>query len=350
MPRLVPRFVLLLICLAVSPLNKAGVVLLYHHVDSRTPPITSIAPARFEEHLNVISEEGFEVVPLELLTEMSLDPDRYDPSAKRVAITFDDAYMSIYDTAFPLLKARNWPFTIFVATDLVKDDHPLYMSWAQLREMSEHGATIANHTLSHAHLVRQLAGESLEEWKVRIGREIDEAQAILKAEGFDNNLFAYPYGEYNLTLLEMVRQRGIIGYGQQSGAIGPHSDSTILPRFPLAGVYTGLAPFRNKLRSIAMPAAFYLVEPLVAEPPPTLDLVFDEGVNTAQLNCFVPGGNAVKALNGDVVSVSAERPLPVGRSRYNCTMPAPVPDAKVRYYWYSQLWMRKKDDGSWWIE
>ena len=46
---------------------------------------------------------------------------------------------------------------------------------------------------------------------------------------------------------------GLIGFGQQSGAIGPHSNPLLLPRYPLAGVYVGEAAFRDKLRSLPMP-------------------------------------------------------------------------------------------------
>ena len=55
---------------------------------------------------------------------------------KIVAITFDDAYRSIYATAFPNLRARGWPFTIFVATRLVEEENPQYLTWAELAEMS----------------------------------------------------------------------------------------------------------------------------------------------------------------------------------------------------------------------
>jgi biofilm PGA synthesis lipoprotein PgaB len=38
--------------------------------------------------------------------------------------------------------------------------------------------------------------------------------------------------------------------------------------------------------------------------------------------------------------------LPTGRSRYNCTLKA----SDGRYYWYSQMWMRKLANNTWWEE
>ncbi|MBT3830072.1 MAG: polysaccharide deacetylase family protein, partial [Gammaproteobacteria bacterium] len=114
-----------LICCLTTHVD-AGVVLLYHHVDEATPAITSIAPDQFNRHLDIIEAEGFTVLPLDELVKRSMDassgPEKGDE--KIVAITFDDAYRSIYTTAFPNLQARGWPFTIFVATRLIEEKNP----------------------------------------------------------------------------------------------------------------------------------------------------------------------------------------------------------------------------------
>ena len=39
--------------------------------------------------------------------------------------------------------------------------------------------------------------------------------------------------------------------------------------------------------------------------------------------------------------------LPPGRTKINCTAPSTQPG---RYYWYSRMFMRKNDDGSWYQE
>ena len=415
---------------------SAGVVLLYHHVSDKTPAITSVSPELFNRHLDIIEEEGFTVLPLEELLELSLDPASYDPAARHVALTFDDAYQSIYTNAWPQLRARNWPFTIFVATDQVKNNSSLYLSWAQLDEMSKAGVTLANHTLSHAHLVRRLEGETSAQWQARVAAEIDQAGEVLAARGYDNQLFAWPYGEYNLALLQLLAERGLTGFGQQSGAIGPESNQTILPRFPMGGVYASEAGFRNKLGSLALPIEFPLIEPLAETARPEVQLRLHDGgpsksvksknveskdvrdkdvngkdvkskdvngktassmtasnkaarskIRLANLNCFVPGGKAVMskpdpasmevenaateaasagaaAANPEAASTGASRnqasqavilgtdaDLPVGRSRYNCTLWSEYKLGKLpRYYWFSQLWMTKNKDGSWWQE
>lgn len=333
--------------------SQAGVVLLYHHVDATTPAITSIAPDQFARHLEILDEENFQVVPLATLVEQSLNaaPNSPEELERLVAITFDDAYISIYETAFPMLKARKWPFTIFVATDYV-ESNPLYLNWSQLREMTKNGATIANHTQSHTHLVRSHKGESQAQWRSSVLEEITGAQNILSSSGFVSDYFAYPYGEYNLSLFDLVNSLGFIAFGQQSGAIGPHSNPLLLPRFPLAGIYVGEDAFRDKINSLALPIQHPEIEPLVTSsfmPPLSLKFLTETPglTDLYRLTCYGPGGKMALA-EGEINEIIATplEPVAVGRTRYNCTLPA----SNGRFYWFSQLWMRKQDDASWYPE
>jgi biofilm PGA synthesis lipoprotein PgaB len=331
--------------LLLSQPAQAGVALLYHHVDSTTPAITSIDPDQFERHLDILTEEGFRIVSLDELLREARESDQH---AKIVAITFDDAYRSIYTTAYPMLKARNWPFTIFVASEYVKEASNLYLSWSELREMSENGAHIAGHTHDHTHLVRKLAMESHETWQQRVTQSIQQGQQDLLEQGFETPYFAYPYGEYNLELLGIVAGLGLTGFGQHSGAIGPYSHTQLLPRFPLAGIYVGEASFRDKINSLAMPISLPLVEPLLARDyRPALMLAFkDSSLDTSRLSCYGPGGLLPIAERDDgILIVTPTDAVSTGRSRYNCTLPV-----GERFYWFSQLWMRKQPDGSWYPE
>lgn len=338
-----------LACCLTTQVN-AGVVLLYHHVDEGTPPITSIAPDQFSRHLDIIEAEGFTVLPLDELVKRSMDPSNgYDKSDEKiVAITFDDAYRSIYISAFPILQARGWPFTIFVATRLIEEKNPHYLTWAQLAEMSTQGATIANHTDSHIHMIRRLDAETADHWKHRMTEELLTAKGLLVKHGLDSNLFAYPYGEYDEATLNLVGDLGMIGFGQQSGAIGPHSNPLLLPRYPLAGIYIGEAAFRDKLRSLPFPVEHPKAEPLVSDnlkPPLELSFITDT-LNLSRLTCYGPGGlMALSEISSTNILATPAEEVSIGRTRYNCTLPR-----GNRFYWFSQLWIRKRNDGSWYHE
>jgi peptidoglycan/xylan/chitin deacetylase (PgdA/CDA1 family) len=82
--------------------------------------------------------------------------------------------------------------------------------------------------------------ETADDWKSRMVGEILTAKDLLVEHGMDSKFFAYPYGEYDKATLKLVGDLGMIGFGQQSGAIGPHSNPGLLPRYPLAGVYVDI--------------------------------------------------------------------------------------------------------------
>jgi len=341
----------------ISPIEAANtpashaVVLQYHHVDSATPAVTSISPSQFQQQMDYLVAENYRVWPLDKvvshLNKGESIPDRV------VAITFDDAYLSIHRTAMPILKNHGLPFTVFVATQLVQRKH--YLSWSDLRELQAAGATIANHTQTHAHLVRREPGESMGLWEKRIRLEILGAEAHIKREtGAIVKLFAYPYGEYDDQLKQLVAELGYDGFGQQSGAVGRYSDIRALPRFPVAGIYSGFEDFKIKVKSLPLPvlrqrSAYDSLLPLQMSVP-TLTIELAEGdYRKEQLACYASGQGRIKVNWSTDLSftATANQSVPVGRSRYNCTLPTMQGD---RYYWYSQVWLRKNSDDSWYSE
>lgn len=338
-------------CCAAQPPGDTshGVILQYHHVSDTMPAITSISPKTFTEQLDWLAAHHFEVWPLAKLVDYV---KQGKPTPQRVvAITFDDAYESIYTTAFPLLKQRGWPFTIFVATKYVESNQRYYLSWQQLKEMQAAGATIGNHTYDHTHLIRHLPGESKEAWQKRITDDIQHAAKMIEARlGTKPTLFVYPYGEYDDDVIAIVDKLGYTGFGQQSGAIGPGSLFAVLPRFPMGGKYSRMETFPTKVMTLPLPIAPETMDPLVGDNlQPTLTLHFTTSkLRLNQLVCYGPDGITELARTSPTTYVARSKlPVPVGRSRYNCTMPV---NGSSRFYWYSQLWIRKEPDGSWYPE
>ncbi|NDH41872.1 MAG: hypothetical protein EBY45_15965, partial [Gammaproteobacteria bacterium] len=136
-------------------LPPSVVVLQYHFVATDTPASTSVTPAQFAAHLEAIDASGATVLPLAEALE-ALHAGRTLPETA-LAITFDDAYESIAEAAHPLLRARGWPYTIFVNPEPIDRRHGGFLSWDQLRQLATEGVTIGNHGLRHDYMVR---GES----------------------------------------------------------------------------------------------------------------------------------------------------------------------------------------------
>jgi peptidoglycan/xylan/chitin deacetylase (PgdA/CDA1 family) len=363
MPGRIPTVLTGFLLLAGCEARAAGnaVIFMYHHVDDDTPASTSVAPEVFAEQMRYLEREGFEVLPLiDLLDALAAGRELPDRS---VAITFDDGYRSVLTEALPVLESRGWPFTVFVNTEAIDEDYGGYLSWQELRTLGERGASIGNHSVTHAHLVRRLPGETASDWRRRIAAEIDAAGGRLEDQLAEYLIpaFAYPYGEYTVEIKAIVEAAGLYGLGQHSGAVGPGSDFLALPRYPVA---TGLSisDFALRARTLALPVrvagneVHVVGEGAVADEVdrPILELVLDpdDDVRVAELACYVSGqGQAVFEWRDEAMrelSVRPERALGPGRTKVNCTAPSRTRPGV--YYWYGYLWMRRLADGRWYEE
>ena len=330
-------------------------ILMYHMIADARPGARfnglRVAPQMFERQLRWLSEQGWKSFTVsDLVQQAGTLP------AKAFAITFDDGYRSIYEAAWPLLKRRGWPFTVFVNSAPHDRGSPLFMSWDQLRELSEGGATIANHTVSHPHLLERLPGQDEAAWRRWVMSEITDAQARIRQEiGAAPKLFAWPFGEFDAALVDVLGELGFTGFGQQSGPLAVFSDPRVLPRFPFGGPYGDREDFVAKVETLPMPlaaggdsirlltASGQPLEDAVLAPPdrPILMLRLAADFDPTRVECFVSGqGSAALRIEDEWVRVQAERPLSIGRARYNCT--APSAEAG-RFHWFSQSWIVRQE-------
>ena len=328
-----------------------GVILQYHHVNTTTPSVTSISPELFEQHLKLIKDEGFLVLPLDLLIQSIRLGIPF--KQKVLSITFDDNYQSIYDNAFPLLKKRHWPFTIFVNPKTILNEtnnNHLNLSWDQLKDMESNGATIANHTQNHFHLLARLENESEQNWKLRIINDIQSAQDELNTH-IENapTWLAYPYGEFNEDLKMLVNEIAFLGFSQQSGGINHTTNWQAIPRFPASGIYANLETLKLKMNS--RPFEVLSENPInkiryEGEKAPILELIVNKkDIRHQQLSCYFSGKKIYSEVieHKDTLTIYAqlEGELPFGRSRYNCTAPA----INGGYFWYSMPFVSTNDQG-----
>jgi len=325
---------------------NSAVVFMYHHFNASEYPDTNVSLEQFEAHLNHLATEGYRVRPLEhIIADLQQGKILAD---KTVAITMDDAYISIYTEAWPRLRQRGWPFTVFVSTEIIDQASTAYMSWEQMREMREHGASFANHSRHHDHMIRFRPDESQSEWTERTQADIEYAQQRLDDElGIAPKIFAYPYGEYNVALKRIVKKLGYTAFGQHSGAftIKPYTDQQQLPRYPLASHYASIEEFKTKAASLSLPVISALPDnPLTQDMQPLLTVTLDQAIINAnaiqveQLQCYVSGQGhtPIRWLEKNLFTLRAKTPLAVGRNRYNCTAPSTVTN---QFYWFSRLWI-----------
>ncbi len=339
---------------ALGPAAEGAVTLLYHHVSEDSPPSTSVAPELFARHLTMIEKGGYTVWTLGRILNHLQSGARLP--TKTVSISFDDAYVSVYQQAWPMLRERGWPFTVFINTDAVDAGYGATLSWQQLREMRRHGMELGNHSASHAHLVRRLPAESEQQWRERVRLDIERASLRLGQElDAAVTLFAYPYGEYDEALKQLVGALGLIGVGQQSGAIGAGFDALSVPRFPMAGLYAAPARFQATLDRRPLPVVSLAAGPLVQREGRTQNYM---EFSLAQSD-FLASAVACYASTGDSLPLVAPQqangryrvylpPMAAGRNKVNCT--APHVSLPGVFYWHSRQWLVKRADGSWYEE
>jgi peptidoglycan/xylan/chitin deacetylase (PgdA/CDA1 family) len=302
-----------------------AVILMYHRFGENDYPSTNIRLEQFDAHLEILASGDYNVMALADIIDRLQDgqplPDR------TVAITIDDAYLSVYTEALPRLQAYDFPATVFVATQPVDRNHPGYMSWDQLREIQTSKFGIGSQTRTHPHM-HMITPEQVEE-ELRISND-----RFIAELGIRPDLFAYPYGEYDLTVIEAVKKAGFVAaFGQNSGIMNGYDGYYELPRFAMNEQYGTLD--RLTLAINGLPLKVRHVTPadvVLDENPPIYGFTMAPDMDAPkQLRCFnsIFGKLDVTTL-GQRAEIRLPGPLTGKRARINCTMPGP--DGRWRWF------------------
>ncbi len=306
---------------------SSAVIVMYHRFGEDTLPSTNIRIEQFEAHIDELLGGSYTVLPVPdivaaLRTGATL-PDR------TVGVTVDDAFISVYQEAWPRLKAAGLPFTLFVSTNPIDRQAHGMMSWDQIRELADAGVTIGHHGAAHAHMAEASAEANAAEIAKATRRFQDEL-------GRAPELFAYPYGEFSLELAEMVAAEGFTAaFGQHSGVVHDGENLFGLPRFALNETYGDMDRFKLVTGTLPLPVTDITPsDPVLgATNPPSIGFTIAEGIDRLdRLNCFASGQGAttIERLGARRIEVRLKAPFPPGRSRINCTLPGP--DGRWRWF------------------
>lgn len=202
-------------------------ILCFHRVAdpgrSLAPPL-NVPPARFERQLRELMRRGYRVVPLRWLVERAERGERLP--RKRVVLTFDDGYASVYEHAWPVLRTLELPATVFLASAFIGSEAPFPfdpwgvaraghdagsawrpLTWEQCSEMQSSGLIDLG---THTHTHRNFRGhpEDFEHDLVTSIREIE------RRLGRRPDLFSFPFGGVRQgfagsDLVEVARRLGL---------------------------------------------------------------------------------------------------------------------------------------------
>lgn len=131
---------------------------------------------------------------------------------KCVWISFDDGDQSIYENAFPVLKQYNIPFTMYLITGHVGETFQNFnlATWDQLRTMQKSGLVDFGSHTHDMHYTKDGKAIFLNEGYTESFRHdlLQSKQTIKQELGIDISTIAYPFGETNKTITEIVQKEG----------------------------------------------------------------------------------------------------------------------------------------------
>lgn len=224
-------------------------VLCYHRFGAGNSKMI-VSPARFEEQLTFLADNGYHVVRLSDLQDF-MAGERALP-AKSVVITFDDGYESVYRHAFPLLKKFNVPATLFVYSDFI--GAPDALTWPQFEALARSGLVdIQAHSKTHRNLTERRPGDETDEAHRRnVDLELRTPRAVLERRlaslGVQVRYFAYPFGSANDVVLDAMQRADYeLGLTVTAGGNAFFAAPLMLRRTMIFGDHS-LADFQARLQ------------------------------------------------------------------------------------------------------
>jgi peptidoglycan/xylan/chitin deacetylase (PgdA/CDA1 family) len=119
--------------------------------------------------------------------------------SKPVVLTFDDGYLDLYTTAYPILRQHGFKAVAYIVSGFVGE--PRYVTAAMIQDMDAHGIEIASHTVNHPNLAR--TAPFLVTYEVTASKQWLET--LLGQPVVD---FAYPSGKYSPAVEDALAKAG----------------------------------------------------------------------------------------------------------------------------------------------
>lgn len=192
-------------------------VFLHHHIAP-----CNYTPENFEAELKYLKENDYKTITLKELSDFLDGKKIY---SKSIMLTFDDGYADNYVYAYPLLKKYGYNAVVFLATQYITDGKPRktmleggkipelvvkdkknldnFLRWDELKIMVSEGVfEVGSHTHTHKEFNKNSEYKNLKE-ELKISKEL-----IKKNLGIDVISFAWPWGKFNDSYVEIAKECG----------------------------------------------------------------------------------------------------------------------------------------------
>ena len=230
---------------------RGASLLIYHRVGGGSRDELDVGVDQFRAQVEALADQR--VVSL----DEAADGVEAGDGQHRVVLTFDDGFADVYDNAWPLLRERGLPFTVYLTTAYVggamrwegstaKEQGAPGLTWDQLREMVDSGlCTVGNHTHTHVR-PEELTVDELDRCSELVEREL----------GVVPRHFAYTWGVPVPALATELRDRFRTSATGSLGRNLPGIDPVEWHRVPVRRT-DPIQFFEAKLRGNLLPERAY---------------------------------------------------------------------------------------------
>jgi peptidoglycan/xylan/chitin deacetylase (PgdA/CDA1 family)/glycosyltransferase involved in cell wall biosynthesis len=208
--------------------------LVYHHIGPWQPgtyPGLTVSPKQFERQIRWLARLGY--TSIRPADWVRWQREGLGLPEKPIIITFDDAYSDLAEYALPILRQYGFGATVFVVTerlggtntwDEARGSSTLRLMTAeQIQYWAGQGMEFGAHSRTHPDLTKLSEAECFDE----IAGSKNDLAGLL---GIPIVSFAYPYGKYNDTARNLVRNHFDCGFGIEEGVNYLRGDPYLLRR------------------------------------------------------------------------------------------------------------------------
>lgn len=300
--------------------KSAAVILAYFRIDENYSSDKTIESRQFILQMDTLQNNGFHIASTADIIDSYYKGRDLPP--KTVAITFDGGYKSILKVAAPYLIQRKIPFTVFFAPQKANENSAGYLNWKDIKDLSRYTfVTLAVLPYSSSNLI--------ERDETELGTELNLTKIAFREHfGREPEFFSYPDGEYNLDILNRIKDQGYkAAFGLQSGVAYSGDNMFALPRFEITEKYADINHFLTIINALPLP----VINKEPQNPSLTTDIPIIGFTIAPELNarlstliCFVNGVEkaGVEIVGTSRVEIRLKSTLLPSKTRINCTLPA----------------------------
>ncbi|HLY24871.1 MAG TPA: polysaccharide deacetylase family protein [Aggregatilineales bacterium] len=203
-------------------------ILMYHYISDPPPGSDkyrvdlSVPPDKFAAQLHWLKDNGYQTIAPDDLYA-ALVGGRKLPDHP-ILLTFDDGYVDAYANAYPILQKYGFTGTFFLVTGFIDEGRPGFLNWDQVKEMSDAGMAMQNHSREHLDMRNRD-----HDWLVY--QILGPEETIEAHTGIRPRFFCYPSGGFDdATIRELSAAGVVLAFTEIDGVYSYSDDPLRLPR------------------------------------------------------------------------------------------------------------------------